>query len=75
MSISVIEVVGNVAVIEVTGFEIKVGVVIFVGIVVIVVVRNGGVDVAWVVVIIKVDTGEVFEVIVRTCSVVRAGED
>ena len=74
-SISVIEVVGNVAVIEVTGFEIKVGVVIFVGIVVIVVVRNGGVEVAWVVVIIKVDTGEVFEVIVRTCSVVRAGED
>ena len=49
--------------------------VISVGIVVIVVVGNGGVDVAWVVVIIKVDRGEVFEVIVRTGSVVRAGED
>lgn len=49
--------------------------VISVGIVVIVVVGNGGVDVAWVVVIIKVDRGEVFEVVVRTGSVVRAGED
>ena len=49
--------------------------VISVGIVVIVVVGNGGVDIAWVVVIIKVDRGEVFEVVVRTGSVVRVGED
>lgn len=45
------------------------------GVVVRVVVGNGGVDVAWVVVIIKVDRGEVFEDVVRTGSVVRAGED
>ena len=49
--------------------------VISVGIVVIVVVGNGGVDIAWVVVIIKVDRGEVFEVVVRTGFVVRVGED
>lgn len=53
LSISVIELVGNVT--EVTGFEIEVGVVTAVGVVVIVVVGSGGVDVAWVVVIIRVD--------------------
>lgn len=75
LSISVIELVGNVAVTEVTGFEIEVGVVTSVGVVVIVVVGSGGVDVAWVVVIIRVDRGEVFEAVVGTGSVVRAGED
>ena len=49
--------------------------VISVGAVVRVVVGNGGVDVAWVVVIIKVDRGEGCKAVVRTGSVVRAGED
>ena len=75
LSTSVIEVVGNVAVTEVTGFEIEVGVVTSVGVMVIVAVGSGGVDIAWVAIIIRVDRGEVFEAVARTGSVVRAGED